>query len=82
MACYERSMNPAHCTISVIIPLYNGADFIRQGLESVFAQSLAATEVIVVDDGSTDEGPDIVEHYAETHPVTLLRKKNGGQLGA
>ena len=40
--------------VSVLIPTYNRAEYLRQALESVFAQSLAPWEVIVVDDGSTD----------------------------
>ena len=68
--------------IAVIIPLYNGSSFIEQTLQSVFSQTLPAKEVIVVDDGSTDDGPQIVERIALTHPVRLLRKPNGGQSSA
>jgi glycosyltransferase involved in cell wall biosynthesis len=39
-------------------------------------------EIIVVDDGSTDEGPAIVEELARDHPIQLLRKVNGGQSSA
>jgi glycosyltransferase involved in cell wall biosynthesis len=48
-------------SIAVVIPLYNKATWIRQTLESVLNQLLAPDEIIVVDDGSTDEGPSIVE---------------------
>ncbi|MDR3534604.1 MAG: glycosyltransferase [Rhodopila sp.] len=75
-------MNPVDPTISVIIPLYNGGRFIAQALDSVFAQSLPPTEVIVVDDGSTDDGPEIVARYAAQHSLVLLRKANGGQSSA
>jgi glycosyltransferase involved in cell wall biosynthesis len=68
--------------ISVIIPLYDGARFIAQALDSVFSQSIGPTEVLVVDDGSTDDGPDIVARYAATRELTLLRKPNGGQSSA
>ena len=73
---------PTQPTISVIIPLYNGIRFIARALDSVFAQSLPATEVFVVDDGSTDDGPDLVARYACTHQLALLRKVNGGQSSA
>lgn len=69
-------------TVAAIIPLYNGSAFIREALESVFAQSEPPDEVIVVDDGSTDDGPNIVEELAQSHPLVLLRKPNGGQSSA
>ncbi|MDI4657613.1 glycosyltransferase family 2 protein [Xanthobacter autotrophicus] len=69
-------------TVSAVIPLYNGAPFIREALDSVLSQTEPADEIIVVDDGSTDDGPAIVEELALHHPITLLRKPNGGQSSA
>ena len=69
-------------SIAAVIPLYNGARFIEESLGSVLAQTLPPDEIIVVDDGSTDEGPSIVERFASHHPITLLRKSNGGQSSA
>jgi len=69
-------------TIATIIPLYNGAAFIRDALQSVLTQSWPSDEIIVVDDGSSDDGPAIVEAMAKIHPITLLRKPNGGQSSA
>lgn len=69
-------------TIAAVIPLYNGASFIREALESVLRQTQPADEIIVVNDGSTDEGPAIVEEMAKQHPITLLHKENGGQSSA
>ena len=70
--------------ITAIIPLYNGAAFIEEALKSIFAQTLPAREIIVVNDGSTDGGAGmaIVERLARTHPVTLIDKPNGGQSSA
>jgi glycosyltransferase involved in cell wall biosynthesis len=68
--------------ITAVIPLHNGAPFIVEALESVFAQTLPPAAIIVVDDGSTDDGPDIVGCLATHHPLTLLRKSNGGQSSA
>lgn len=49
--------------ISVVIPTYNYADFIGEALDSVFGQSFTDYEVIVVDDGSTDNTRDVVAPY-------------------
>jgi glycosyltransferase involved in cell wall biosynthesis len=72
----------AGLTISVVIPLFNGARFIVEALDSVFSQTLKPREVIVVDDGSTDGGPDIVARYAEMADIILFHKQNGGQSSA
>ncbi len=68
--------------ITVVIPLYNGARYIEQALRSVFCQSLPAAEIIVVDDGSTDDGAAVVERLAAEHPIRLFHKANGGQSSA
>jgi glycosyltransferase involved in cell wall biosynthesis len=65
-------------SIVAVIPLYNGARWIEQSLASVIAQTLPPDEIVVVDDGSTDDGPSIVQQYS----VALLRKPNGGQSSA
>jgi glycosyltransferase involved in cell wall biosynthesis len=69
-------------SISVIIPLYNGAAFIREALESVISQTLKPARTIVVDDGSTDDGPEIVKLIAKDQNISLVHKQNGGQSSA
>lgn len=69
-------------TIAAVIPLYNGSDFIEEAIRSVLEQTRAADEIIVVDDGSTDDGLSKVERFAAQHPITILRKRNGGQSSA
>jgi len=51
-------------------------------LESVLAQTVEPDEIIVVDDGSTDHGPEIVQRLAQSHPIRMIRKDNGGQSSA
>jgi glycosyltransferase involved in cell wall biosynthesis len=75
-------MGETNPQIAAIIPLYNGARFIAQALDSVLSQNLPPSEIIVVDDGSVDEGPIIVQRYAHKYPIRLLRKPNGGQSSA
>src|SRR5690349_436939 len=54
--------------MSVIIPNYNHAGFLRQRIESVFSQTLQAYEVILLDDCSTDNSKTILQSYA-SHPL-------------
>src|ERR1700689_1595707 len=66
--------------ITAIIQLNNGAEFIEGPLNSVLTQTLPPVKIVVVDDGSTDTGPDIVKLMAPQHNnISLISKKNGGQ---
>lgn len=62
--------------ISVIIPNYNYGRFIGEAIESALVQTLSPAEVIVVDDGSTDDSVKVVESFGEK--VKLIRQQNGG----
>jgi glycosyltransferase involved in cell wall biosynthesis len=69
-------------SIAAIMPLYNGARWVEQSIQSVLAQTLKPDEIIIVDDGSTDGGAcaAIVERMRKDHPqIKLLHKPNGGQ---
>lgn len=66
-------------SISVIIPLYNGAPWIEETIESVLNQELQPNEIIVVDDGSTDASMDLAQKY---HGVTLLKNIGKGSSDA
>ena len=68
--------------ITAIIPLYNGAEFIEEALNSALAQTRPPAKIVVVDDGSTDNGPGIVALMARDHAITLIQKPNGGQASA
>ncbi|MBA4096248.1 MAG: hypothetical protein C0484_05685 [Rhodospirillum sp.] len=61
---------------SVIIPVYNGSQYLATTLESVLAQTYPLHEIIVIDDGSTDSSPDILRSYGERLRVT--RQDNQG----
>jgi glycosyltransferase involved in cell wall biosynthesis len=70
-------------TVSVITPAWNAADFLAETLDSVLAQTFRDWEMLVVDDGSTDETAQIVSAYARTHArIRLLRQPNAGPSAA
>jgi len=64
--------------VSVIIPTYNRSHFLREALDSVYAQTYRPLEVIVVDDGSTDRTPKLVSSY----PLVYIRGPRRGVAGA
>ncbi len=63
--------------VSVVVPLYNKAPYLRRCLESIVAQTFVDFETIVVDDGSTDGGVDIAAHFADPR-FRLIRQVNAG----
>jgi glycosyltransferase involved in cell wall biosynthesis len=67
-------------TLSVVVPNYNHAKLIGRALQALMAQERAADEIILVDDGSTDDSVHVIEEFAANAPaVTLLR--NAHNLG-
>lgn len=68
--------------VSVIIPVYNGANYVGQAIESVLAQTYKNIEIVVVDDGSPDGGATrrAVERYAPR--VRYIHQENRGVAGA
>ena len=66
--------------VSVVIPAFNAAKFLPDALESVFCQTVPVLEVIVVDDGSTDATPEVMEQFRKR--TVYLRKQNLGPSSA
>jgi glycosyltransferase involved in cell wall biosynthesis len=66
--------------VSVIIPAYNAADYIGQALQSVFDQTYPHYEIIVVDDGSTDNTKTVLENYGSS--IRYVYQQNGGPAQA
>ena len=75
-------MNTYTPLISIVIPVYNGANYMRQAIDSALAQTYDHTEIIVVNDGSTDNGE--TERIALSYgdKITYYRKENGGCASA
>ena len=69
--------------VSVIVPLYNAAPYIGEALESIVASTYRPIEVIVMDDGSTDESLGVAQAFAASHPeVKVFHQSNEGVSSA
>lgn len=71
--------------LSIIVPVYNVADYLAKCLDSLLAQDLPQNEyeIIVVNDGSTDNSGDIAQQYADKYAnITLINQANQGLSGA
>src|SRR5262245_12737070 len=65
---------------SIIIDNYNYGRFLREAIDSALGQTYPHTEVIVVDDGSTDDSREVIASYGDR--IIALLKENGGQASA
>jgi glycosyltransferase involved in cell wall biosynthesis len=79
MGQYARELPPK---VSIIIPVYNGGNYLSEAIDSALAQTYPAIEIIVVDDGSTDDGETrrIAERYGDK--VRYIHQPNAGCGGA
>lgn len=75
-------MKPAMPGVSVIIPTYNAARYIGEAIGSVLAQTYQSTEIIVIDDGSTDDTHTVVSGYLHHPAIQYVRQENRGPSAA
>lgn len=69
--------------LSVVIAVYNKEQYLEETLKSVVNQTFTDSEIILVDDGSTDSSPAICEQFANTYPrVKVIHQKNAGASAA
>lgn len=68
--------------VSIVIPLFDTRPYVRRAVESALAQTYAETEVIVVDDGSTDGGAEEIRDFVDGGRVRLIERANGGTAAA
>ena len=68
--------------VSVIIPVYNVSPYLREALDSVVHQTYKNLEILVIDDGSTDESGTICDEYLSDPRVAVIHQENRGLSGA
>ena len=69
--------------ISVIIPVYNVASYLSACIESILSQNYSALEIILIDDGSTDESGEICDEYAKRDSrINVIHQTNAGAAAA
>src|SRR6266550_4530573 len=66
--------------ISVVVPTYNGATLVADAVRSILSQTVPPREILVVDDGSTDDTPEVCAKFPA--PVRYIRQPNGGVSAA
>ncbi len=73
-------MNPV---VSVIVPVYNLEKYIQKCIESLIGQTYRDTEIIVIDDGSSDKSPEILSELQDKHPkIKVITQENSGVCAA
>ncbi|MEN6348414.1 MAG: glycosyltransferase family 2 protein [Syntrophomonas sp.] len=68
-------------SVSVVIPLYNKVEYVQRALQSVFNQTIQPIEIVIVDDGSSDGGAELVEGIDDDR-IRLIRQANAGVSAA
>ena len=73
----NNNFNPL---VSIVIPVYNGENFVKEAIDCALSQTYKNIEVIVVNDGSTDNTDVICKSYKDK--IIYIKKKNGGVASA
>ncbi len=75
--------SPRRPNVSVVIPVFNTAPYLKQCLDSLLSQTLNNIEIICVDNGSTDDSLNILKEYGDKHDnIVILVHPEGRQAGA
>ncbi len=69
---------PSEPSVTVLMPLYNGERYIREAVESILRQTWRDFELLIIDDGSIDKGPDIISFMQDERIVMLRNSSNMG----
>ncbi len=75
-------MNKTSVKVSIVLPTYNGSRYLRQSIDSCLKQTHKNIELIIVDDGSTDNTPKIIQSYKDARIKYIKHEKNRGTPNA
>jgi len=67
-----------NCGVSIVLPVYNGALFLQEALDSILNQSYTNFELLIINDGSTDKSEDIILSYSDPRIVYIKNERNLG----
>ena len=79
--CYIKAENRNMVKTSIIVPVYNTADYLKECFESIFNQTQKEIEIIVINDGSTDDSLHILEEIKKEHPEIKIFSQDNQGLG-
>ena len=65
--------------ITVLMPVYNGAKYLNEAIDSILNQTFSDFELLIIDDGSTDQSIDLIKAYNDPRIKLIVNKKNIGQ---
>lgn len=63
--------------VSILMPVYNGRDYLRPAIDSLLAQTFTDFEIVLVNDGSTDDSQEIIDSYNDPRIVPIIQKNQG-----
>lgn len=76
----EKLRACAHTDVTIIIPCYNYGQYVAEAIESALAQTIAPKEIIVINDGSTDNSRSVINQYKHNSKIKIVHKKNAGVI--
>ena len=80
---WQRRVKGTKTMISVIVTVYNEEKYLKQCMESICGQTYGNLEIIIVNDGSTDQSAKICDAFAgKDSRITVIHKENGGPVSA
>jgi len=79
MATGSQGAGQRRATVSVLLCNYNDSRFLPESLDAIFAQTRIADEIIIVDDGSTDDSREVIARYTHRHPNVRVLKNETNQ---